>query len=128
MADQRKASHGRLDVSSEGDEVDQSNLPLRGCAHIHQHRRGVRLARGGFTALAVLFIGSALTAAVTVGQRNHADAAQHTAITGDMVAQADRIRDLDPRGAPQLGVVANDTVIASDRTHQDQPRRLGQPL
>ena len=146
MAGQLKASHGRLDVSSEADQVDQSNPQSREClaevavavrgapkdvlvgAHIRPHRRTVRPAHGGVTAVAVLLIASAIAAAVAVGQRDQAVAAQHTTIAGGMVAQADRIRDLDSRRALQLDVAAKKTVIASDRTHHDQPRRLGQPL
>jgi WD40 repeat protein len=107
------------------DQVDQSNPRLRECVadvaaavrevakdelvgeHIHQHRRTVRLARGGVTLLVVLLIAALAAAVVAVGQRNQAVAAQHTAIARGMVAQADKIRDRDPRGALQLGIAAN---------------------
>ncbi|MDQ4105188.1 MAG: hypothetical protein M3186_16295, partial [Actinomycetota bacterium] len=102
MADQFRASHGRLDVSSEGDQMDQSSPQLRECvaevavavhgvtkdvlagAHVRQYRRSLRLAEGGATVLTVLFIASAIAAAVPVGQPNRAVAAQHTAIAGGM--------------------------------------------
>jgi WD40 repeat protein len=145
MANQRRASHGRPDVSSEVDHADQSNPQVRECmadvtvalrgvlenllagAHIRQHRRSWRLARGSLIAAAILLITLVIATADAVGQRNPAIAVQHTAIARGMVAQADRIRDLDDlRGSTQLGVAAQKTVIRSDYTHQ--PRRLGQPL
>ncbi|MDQ4091941.1 MAG: hypothetical protein M3143_00500, partial [Actinomycetota bacterium] len=149
MADQLRASHGRLDACSEVDEVHQSNPQLREWVaevpatvpgvpldvlageHIGQQRRRLRPARRGVTALAVLLIASviaAVVAVVAVGQRNQAVATQHTAIARDMVAQGDRHRDLDPRGGLQLGVAAQKTVILSDLRYQDEPRRIGQPL
>jgi WD40 repeat protein len=84
-------------------------------------------ARGGVTVLAVLITASAI-AVGAVGQRNRAVAAQHTAIARGMEAHADRIYDLDSRGGLQLGVAAPKSLILSDRTDSDQPRRLGQPL
>ncbi|MGB6161706.1 MAG: WD40 repeat domain-containing protein [Pseudonocardiaceae bacterium] len=107
------------------DQVDQSNPRLRECVadvaaavrevpkdelvgeHIRQHRRTMRLARGGVTALAVLLIGAVIAAVVAVAQRNQAVSAQHTVIARGMVAQADGIRDRNPRRALQLGVAAN---------------------
>jgi MTH538 TIR-like domain (DUF1863)/WD domain, G-beta repeat len=99
------------------DHVDQANPRLRECVadvgaavrevdkdvlvgeHIRQHRRTMWLARSGVTALVGLLI-AALVA------WNQAVAAQHTAIARGMVAQADRIRDQDPRQALQLGAAA----------------------
>jgi hypothetical protein len=107
------------------DQVDQANPRLRECVadvaaavrevpkdalvgeHIRQHRRTMRLARSGVTTLAVLLIAALVAAVVAVGQRNRAVAAQHTVIARGMVAQADGIRDRDPRGALRLGVAAN---------------------
>lgn len=116
----------------DADQVDQSNPRLRECVadiaaavrevakgdlvgeHIRQHRRTMRLARGGVTGLATLLIIAVVAAVVAVGQRNEAVAAQrsavaaqHTAIARSMVIQAERIRDRDPRGALQFGVAAN---------------------
>ncbi len=107
------------------DQVDQSNPRWRECVadvaaavrgvakdelvgeHIRQHRRTMRLARGGVTGLAVLLIAAVVAAVVALGQRNQAVAAQHTAIARGMVAQADGMRDRDPRGALQFGVAAH---------------------
>jgi hypothetical protein len=129
----------------EVDQVDQSNPRLRECVadvaaavrevpkdvlvgeHIRQHRRTMRLARGGVTALVVLLISALVAAVVAVGQRNRAVAAQHVAIARGMVAQADRIRDQDPRGALQLGVAA-DQLDASPQTHASLRQTLGSTL
>ncbi|MBV9727835.1 MAG: TIR domain-containing protein, partial [Pseudonocardiales bacterium] len=118
----------------EVEQVDQSNPRLRDCVadisaavrgvdkdelvgeHIRQHRRTMRLARGGVTALAVLFIAALVAAVVAVGQRNLAVAAQRITIARGMVAQAERIRDQDPRLALQLGVAA-EQFDASPPTH-----------
>ncbi|HEX2289999.1 MAG TPA: hypothetical protein VHH53_07370, partial [Pseudonocardiaceae bacterium] len=85
--------------------MDQSNPHLRECvaevAVAVRGDRSVRLARGGVTALAVLFIALAMAAVVVVDPRNQVVATQHTAVAGGMVAQAEYL---------------------------DQPRRLGQPL
>jgi WD40 repeat protein len=107
------------------DQVDQSNPRLRECVadvaaavrevpkdvlvgeHIRQHRRTMRLARGGVTTLVALLVAALVAAVIAVGQRNRAVAAQRTAIGRGMVAQEERIRDHDPRGALQLGVAAN---------------------
>ena len=109
----------------DADQVDQSNPRLRECVadiaaavrkvpkdelvgeHIRQHRRTMRLVRGGITTLAVLLIAAVVAAVVAVGQRNQAVAAQHAAIARSMMAQAEQIRDIDPRGALQLGVAAH---------------------
>jgi len=102
-------------------QVDQSNPRLQECVadiaatilevpkdmllgeHIRQRRRTLRLARSGVIALTVLLVAAL---AVVVSQWNQVIAAQHTAIARGMMAQADRIRDLDPRLALQLGVAA----------------------
>lgn len=72
------------------EHVDRSNPRLRDCVadvaaalrgmpkdalvgeHIRQHRRAMRLARGGVTALALLLVATVVAATVAVGQRNHA--------------------------------------------------------
>ncbi|MEA2959878.1 MAG: hypothetical protein QOJ58_5933, partial [Alphaproteobacteria bacterium] len=105
--------------------VDQSNPRLRECVadvaatlrgvpkdmlvgeHIRQHRRTLRLARGAVIALVMLLIAAVVAAVVAVGQRNQAVEAQHATTVRAMVAEVDRIRDLDPRRALQLGVAAN---------------------
>jgi Tol biopolymer transport system component len=104
------------------DQVAQSNPRLRECVadiaaavrevpkdelvgeHVRQHRRTMRLASGGVTALVILLIGALVATWVAVGQRNQAVAAQRTVIARSMVAQAERIREQDPRGALQFGV------------------------
>lgn len=106
-------------------QVDQSNPRFRECVadvgaavrgvpkdvlvgeHIRLHRQTMRLARGGVAGLVMLLIASLVAAAIALGQRNKAVAAQHTAIARGMVAQADAIRDHNPRGALQFAVAAN---------------------
>ncbi|MBV8540262.1 MAG: TIR domain-containing protein [Pseudonocardiales bacterium] len=106
------------------DQVDQSNPRLRECVadvaaavrevpkdtlvgeHIRQHRRTMRLLRGGVTVLTVLLIAAIVATVIAVDQRNQAVAAQHIAIARGMMTEADRVRDHDPRGALQLGVAA----------------------
>jgi MTH538 TIR-like domain (DUF1863) len=107
------------------DQVDQSNPRLQECVadvaaairgvpkdmlmgeHIRQHRRTRQLVWGAVIVLAVLLVAALVAAVVAVSQRNRAVAAQHTAIARGMVAQADQIRDRDPRGALQFGIAAN---------------------
>jgi hypothetical protein len=109
----------------DAEQVDQSNPRLRECVadiaaavrevpkdelvgeHIRQHRRTLRLARSGVSALAMLLIAAVVAAVVAMGQRNQAIAAQHTAIARGMMAQAEGMRDRDPRGALQFGIAAN---------------------
>jgi hypothetical protein len=109
----------------DADYVDQSNPRLREVVadvaaairevpkdvlvgeHIRQHRRTMRLARGGVTALAMLLVAAVLAAVVAVKQRNQAVAAQYTVIARSMMSQVDRIRDYDPRGALQLDIAAS---------------------
>ncbi len=56
--------------------------------------------------LSILLVLALTAAGVAVWQQQRASEAQHLAIARGMVAQADRIRDQDPRGALQLGVAA----------------------
>ncbi|MGH3701190.1 MAG: toll/interleukin-1 receptor domain-containing protein [Pseudonocardiaceae bacterium] len=122
-------------------QVDQSNPRLRECVadvaaavhevpkdvlvgqHIREHRRTMRLARSGATALAILLIAAVVAAVLAVVRGNQAVAAQHTAIARGMVTQADRIRDQDPRSALQLGVAA-DQLDASPQTHASLQQTL----
>jgi hypothetical protein len=67
----------------------------------------MRLARGGVTVLSVLLIAAVAAAAVALGQRNQAVAAQEVTVARGMMAQAERIRGQDPRSALQLGVAAH---------------------
>lgn len=107
------------------DPAGQSNLHLQDCVanvasairgipkdmlvgeHLRQHRRTMRLARGGLTTLTVSLIAVGVVALVAWNQRNQAAAAQLTAIARGVVGEADRVRDHDPRRALQLGVAAN---------------------
>ena len=88
--------------------------------HIRQHRRTMWLARSGVTALVGLLIASLVA-------WNQAVAAQHTAIARGMVAQADRIRDQDPREALQLGVAAEQWASVELRVGAQPIREARQP-
>ena len=59
------------------------------------------------TVLSTLLVLALIAAGVAVWQQQRASGAQRTTIARGMVAQADRIRDQDPRGALQFGVAAN---------------------
>ncbi|MDQ3762749.1 MAG: hypothetical protein M3460_14135 [Actinomycetota bacterium] len=67
-----------------------------------QRRRRTRT----ITVLSILLALALTTAGLAVWQQHRAHSAQYTAIARGMVAQADRIRDRDPRGALQFGVAA----------------------
>ncbi|MCA1820695.1 MAG: TIR domain-containing protein [Pseudonocardia sp.] len=58
------------------------------------------------TVLSILLVLALIAAGFAVWQQQSARSAQHAAIARGMLAQADRIRDQDPRGALQLGVAA----------------------
>jgi hypothetical protein len=58
------------------------------------------------TLLSTLLVFALIAATVAVWQQQRASRAQRLAIARGMVAQAERIRDQDPRGALQLGVAA----------------------
>ena len=106
------------------DQVAQSNPRLRECVtdiaaavrevptddlvgeHIRQHRRTMRLARGGVTALAVLLIAALVAAVVAFQQRATARGERDTAIFNQIIAQADRLRSTDVSLAAQLDLTA----------------------
>jgi hypothetical protein len=106
------------------DQVDQSNPRLRECVadvaaavrevpkddlvgeHIRQHRRTLRLARGGVTALAVLLIAALVAAGVAFQQRATAQRERNTAIFNQIIAQADRLHSTDVSPAAQLDLTA----------------------
>ncbi|MGH3773775.1 MAG: hypothetical protein ACRDRW_20695 [Pseudonocardiaceae bacterium] len=108
----------------ETDQVDQSNPRLRECVadiaaavrevprdelvgeHIRQHRRTMRLARGGVTALAVLLIAALVAAAVAFQQTGTAHRERDDAIFNQITAQADRLRSTDVSLAAQLDLTA----------------------
>ncbi len=58
------------------------------------------------TVLSVLLVLALIAVVLAIWQQRVARSAQYTAIARGMVAQADRIRDRDPRGALELGVAA----------------------
>src|SRR5262249_26458716 len=109
----------------DAEQVDQANPRLRECVadvaatvreidkdllvgeHIRQHRRTLRLARGGIASLVVLLIAALIAAVVAARQRNEAVAAQHTLIARALTVQADAIRSQDTRRALQLGIAAS---------------------
>ncbi|MCA1695324.1 MAG: TIR domain-containing protein, partial [Actinobacteria bacterium] len=106
------------------EQVDQSDPQLLACVadlaaaihevpkdslmgeHIRQHRRTMRLARGGVTALAVLLIVAVVAGLIAVNQRNRAQAERDTAIFNQITAQADRLRGTDVSLAAQLDLTA----------------------
>jgi WD40 repeat protein len=74
--------------------------------HATQERERHRRTRT-ITVLSISLILAVAAAGVAVWQQESARSAQYTAIARGMVAQAERIRDRDPRGALQLGVAAS---------------------
>src|SRR5262249_36344031 len=102
-------------------QVDQANPRLRGCVadiaaalrevpkddlvgeHIRQHRRTMRLVRGGVTALTVLLIAALVAVITAVNQR---DQQAKIATAFQLVVHAESARDTDPRTALRLGIAA----------------------
>jgi WD40 repeat protein len=88
--------------------------------HIRQHRRAMRLARGGVATLVVLLVAAVVASLVAYDQRNQAVTAQHDAeaaqartlaaqrlvVARSLLAQADQLRAGDPQSAIQLGITA----------------------
>lgn len=88
------------------DQLDRSDPRLRDCVadvaaavrgtdkdlvigeHIRQHRRALRLARGGVTALATFLVLAVVAGLIAVGQRNTAVANLRTATAGQLAALA----------------------------------------
>jgi WD40 repeat protein len=58
------------------------------------------------TVLAVLLVLALIAGSLAIWQQQMALSAQHAAIASGMTAQADRVRNADPRSALQLGVAA----------------------
>jgi energy-coupling factor transporter ATP-binding protein EcfA2 len=73
--------------------------------HALQQREWRRRTRA-ITVLSTLLVLALIAAGLAVWQQQRASGAQRFAIARAMVAQAERIRDQDPRGALQLGVAA----------------------
>jgi MTH538 TIR-like domain (DUF1863)/WD domain, G-beta repeat len=105
-------------------QVDQSNPRLRECVadvaaavrgvakddlvgeHIRQHRRTMRLARGGVIALVMLLIAALVAAGVAFQQRTTAQRERDNATFNQIVTQADRLRNIDVSLAAQLDLTA----------------------
>ncbi|MGH3799613.1 MAG: TIR domain-containing protein, partial [Pseudonocardiaceae bacterium] len=75
------------------------------------------------TVLSVLLVLALVAAGLAVWQQQRASGAQRLVIARGMVAQADRIRDQDPRGALQLDVAARQ-FDASPQTHASLQQTL----
>ncbi len=92
--------------------------------HVHatQERERRRRTRT-ITLLSTLLVLALIAAGVAVWQQQRASDAQRITIARSMVAQADRIRDHDPRLALQLGVAARQ-FDASPQTHASLQQTL----
>ncbi|HEX3731917.1 MAG TPA: TIR domain-containing protein, partial [Mycobacteriales bacterium] len=83
-----------------------ASTPAQAQLILASRRAATRRQRGfGLTGVVVAVV-MAILATVAFIQRQTAVAAQHTIIVRGMVAEADKIREHDPRGALQLGVAA----------------------
>jgi transcriptional regulator with XRE-family HTH domain len=85
-------------------------------ASTEQERRASRSRRTVLVVLSTLLTLALIATGLAVWQQQRASAAQRLVIARSMVAQADRIRDRDPRLALQLGVAARQ-FDASPQTH-----------
>ena len=87
---------------------------------LRERRRRTRT----LTVLSALLVLALIAASVAVWQQQRASGAQRLAIARGMVAQADRIRDQDPRLALQLGVGCPEVLgprpdrVVSERRHR----------
>jgi hypothetical protein len=100
-------------------ELDDQALAFLGATaqrvHATQQRERRRRTRT-LTVLSTLLVLAVIAAGLAVWQQQRANGAQRLAIARGMVAQAERIRDQDPRGALQLGAAA-DQFDTSPQTH-----------
>ncbi|MGH3711289.1 MAG: TIR domain-containing protein, partial [Pseudonocardiaceae bacterium] len=97
---------------------DQALAFLEGTAqrvHAIQQRERRRRTRT-ITVLSTLLVLALIAAGLAVWQQQRASGAQRLAIARSMVAQAERIRDQNPRGALQFGVAA-EQFDAGPQTH-----------
>jgi WD40 repeat protein len=78
----------------------------------HERRRRARI----ITVLSTLLVLALIAAGLAIWQQQRASGAQRLAIARGMVAQAERIRDQDPRSALQLGAAA-EQLDASPQIH-----------
>lgn len=118
----------------ETEQVDRSNPRLRDCVadvaaalrgmdkdllvgeHIRQHRRALRLARGGVTTLALLLVVAVVAAIIAVGQRN-------TAVTNARVATARQLAALAVANLNTHLDLAQLLAVAAYRTNPDSQTR-----
>ncbi|MDQ3763857.1 MAG: WD40 repeat domain-containing protein, partial [Actinomycetota bacterium] len=102
-------AHAFLDASAQRVQAAQER----------ERRRRTRT----ITVLSTLLVLALTAAGLAIWQQQRARSAQDTAIARGMVAQADRTRDHDPRGALQFGVVA-DQFDASPQTRASLQQTL----
>jgi type II secretory pathway predicted ATPase ExeA len=81
--------------------LDATGRRIHAAQERERHRRTRTIA-----VLASLLVLALIAAGIAVWQQQQTSFAQHVTIARGMVAQADRIRYRDPRGALQLGVAA----------------------
>jgi WD40 domain-containing protein len=85
--------------------------------HVRQHRRAMRLARNGVSALALLLVIATLAAVTAVIQRNDAITQRDAAVSHQLINQSEGHADADPR-------VTKLQSIAAWRIHpSDEARR-----
>ncbi|MGH3692672.1 MAG: TIR domain-containing protein [Pseudonocardiaceae bacterium] len=88
------------------DATSQRVHAIQDREHVSQERERHRRTRT-IIVLSILLALALTAAGLAVWQQQRASAAQYTAIARGMVAQADRIRDRDPRAALQFDVAAS---------------------
>ncbi|MGH3852769.1 MAG: TIR domain-containing protein [Pseudonocardiaceae bacterium] len=113
---------GRNPVVALDDEARAFLAATAQRVHATQERERRRRTRT-ITVLSTLLVLALIAASLAVWQQQVARTAQHTAIARSMVAQADRIRDQDPRLALQLGVAARQ-FDSSPQTQMDLRQSL----
>ncbi|MGH3701181.1 MAG: TIR domain-containing protein [Pseudonocardiaceae bacterium] len=92
--------------------LDATSRRVR-ATQVRERRRRTRT----ITVLSSLLALALIAAGIAVWQQQRASDAQRTTIARGMVAQAERIRDSDPRGALQLGIAARQ-FDASPQIHE----------
>jgi WD40 repeat protein len=118
----------------ETEYVDRSNPKLRDCVadvaaavrgidkdllvgeHIRQHRRALRLARGGVTTLALLLVVAVVAAIIAVGQRN-------TAVVNARIATARQLAALAVASLSTHLDLAQLFAVSAYRTNPDSQTR-----
>jgi WD domain, G-beta repeat len=103
--------HGRNPATPPIVELDDEARAFLDATAQHVHATQERERRRRTRTIAVLstlLVFALIAAGIAVWQQQRASGAQRIAIARGMVAQADRIRDQDPRGALQFGVAARE--------------------